>query len=741
MAKYLDENGLKTLISDIKRDIQSTAWKDENGDISEEFLTQVQDIVTNSIRNNESVQSIEDINDNLKSSLKYIFNLGTKTTNPTEFSTGQYVNSGLIFENTGYATWDFKGDSTTASRVGSLILVKSDIDFWVPEDTTKIYKFNGKDILAFSVTTSNSQVICDTLTNDKISGKFSTNIVNGEWNPDTTVFVSSDVVDPTASSSVTSIKLVKAATLPAGLYMVTGIGQVTNILSGIQYAIDVNSITTREIMKPVESLQCIKTLNDLLKAHISDYDDQISAIGEQFTFIENLFTNWTGSNEYPDYPSQSVANIDKNLRNEQTRIEQNRLDIQELKSRVEGAESEATGAVETVKTADDKVNWVLNELFNVGGVGTPVKPISTEQIIISEYDDNDLFSHTLSNNFINNDLKLSGKVSSQGSILCVQKSADYWSTTVKNIYDGDTVIPIYAMRVVKGLGNSYSADYLSSVDYKWHILSTLQITRGSNYYSIIVEGQLIGGSGTGEEILLKDIDKVTIPAGLYMVMDQNIIVNVVSGMQYTLTDSGVKKLQLYTPFMPQEYNIEPIINAIEGKYNYFSFKSSDVQTEQGDLMIGFDGDVNGNSLTLLNFNDLYENTKEYDCIEFGGERNNVLKTNIKGSNIFGELKLIPINTEHSPKDVDINATYISSHRAPGYTNIGQDYCLVFTGRGTLSSLTVSAGGDNCHTVKISADDSTTVKMSSIYPVYLFRNKTGGFDLLTLSSLDSSLKIS
>ena len=741
MAKYLDENGLKTLISDIKRDIQSTAWRGTNGDISEEFLAQVQDIVTNSIRNNESVQSIKDINDNLKSSLKYIFNLGTKTTNPTEFSTGQYVNSGLIFENTGYATWDFNGDSTTASRVGSLILVKSDIDFWVPEDATKIYKFNGKDILAFSVTTSNSRAICDTLTNDKISGKFSTNIINGEWNPDTAVFVSSDVADPTTSSSVTSIKLVKAATLPAGLYVVTGIGQVSNILSGIQYAIDVNSITAREIMKPVESLQCIKTLNDLLKAHISDYDGQISAIGEQFTFIENLFTNWTGSNEYPNYPSQSVANIDKNLRNEQTRIEQNRLDIQELKSRVEGAESEAIGAVETVKTTDDKVNWVLNELFNVGGVGAPSKPISTEQIIISEYDDNDLFSRTLSTNFINNDLKLSGKVSSQGSILCVQKSADYWSTTVKNIYEGDTVIPIYAMRVVKGLGNSYSVNYLSSVDYKWHILSTLQITRGSNYYSIIVEGQLIGGSGTGEEILLKDIDKVTIPAGLYMVMDQNIIVNVVSGMQYTLTDSGVKKLQLYTPFMPQEYNIDPIINAIEGKYNYFSFKSSDVQTEQGDLMIGFDGDVTGNSLTLLNFNDLYENTKEYDCIEFVGERNNVLKTNIKGSNIFGELKLIPINTEHSPKDVDINATYISSHRAPGYTNIGQDYCLVFTGRGTLSSLTVSAGGDNYHTVKISADDSTTVKMSSIYPVYLFRNKTGGFDLLTLSSLDSSLKIS
>lgn len=443
MAKYLDENGLKTLISDIKRDIESTAWRDENGDISKDFSDQLQEIVESSIGNNESVKSINDINNNLKSSLKYIFNLGTKTTKPTEFSTGQYVNSGLIFENTGYATWDFNGDPAKASRVGTLILVKSDIDFWVPEDATKIYKFNREDILAFSVTTSNSQVICDTLTNDKITGKFSAYYATGEWNPDAAVFVSSDVVDPTASSSVTSIKLVKAATLPAGLYMVTGIGQVLNILSGVQYTIGVNSVAEREIIKP---------------------------------------------------------------------------------------------------------------------------------------------------------------------------------------------------------------------------------------------------------------------------------------------------------FIPREYNTDSIINSIEGEYAYFSFQSSNVQTEQGDLMIGFDGNGNSNSLTLLNFNDPYENTKEYDCIEFGvDERNNILKTNIKGSNIFGELKLIPINTEHSPKDVAPNDAYISSRGATEYTTeIGQDYCLVFTGRGTLSSLTVS---DVCHTVKITTNDSTEVKMSSIYPVYLFRNKVGGFDLLTLPGDNSNLKIS
>ena len=45
VIKGLDENGLKTLISNIKQDIKSTAWQDAEGNISSEFLTQVQGII------------------------------------------------------------------------------------------------------------------------------------------------------------------------------------------------------------------------------------------------------------------------------------------------------------------------------------------------------------------------------------------------------------------------------------------------------------------------------------------------------------------------------------------------------------------------------------------------------------------------------------------------------------------------------------------------------------------------
>lgn len=287
MAKYLDENGLKTLISNIKTDIGNTAWQDTDGNMSENFKDQITQIIQDNLAASgiTAKVNVSDINSDLTKALNLIFNKGNRTTLSTGFSTEQkIVNSGLIFEHTNNHSYTFSdGKVCKASSIGTILVPPKDIKIYTSNTPNKLF---GTDVYAYDIQKSGESYSLSALTYDDSNYEYHSVTADVIYNSNNKSY---QIISGELDNNFTIFEN-KSFIVPGGVYIVTSPGSILNILEGMQYTVNASGIHVSRIMN---SYLSVENIIRELESRYEKLDFEELSIKAQYgdKIINNIETN------------------------------------------------------------------------------------------------------------------------------------------------------------------------------------------------------------------------------------------------------------------------------------------------------------------------------------------------------------------------------------------------------------------------------------------------------------------
>ena len=288
MAKYLDENGLKTLISNIKNDIENTAWRDTDGNINENFRNQITQIIRDNLAASgiTTKVNISDINSDLTKVLNLVFNKGNRITLSTGFSTEQkLINSGLIFEHTNNHSYTFSDDKVCkTSSIGTILVSPKDIKIYTSNTPNKLFE---NDIYAYDIQKSGELYSLSALTYDGSNYEYHSVTADVTYNSNNKSY---QITSAELDNNNFTIFENKSFIVPGGVYIVTSPGSILNILEGMQYTINASGIHTSRIM---DSYPSVENIIRELESSYEKLDFEELSIKAQYgdKIINNIETN------------------------------------------------------------------------------------------------------------------------------------------------------------------------------------------------------------------------------------------------------------------------------------------------------------------------------------------------------------------------------------------------------------------------------------------------------------------